>query len=69
MEQPGSFSCSCNPGYRLQPDGRSCNGKELSLCLIFIVLSPVLIVFSVGVLREFSDVGEVQNIFTAFLGG
>ena len=32
MEQPGSFSCACNVGYRLQSDGRSCSGKGL-LCV------------------------------------
>ena len=24
---PGSFTCACYAGYRLQSDGRSCNGE------------------------------------------
>lgn len=24
---PGSYSCTCNPGFTLNEDGRSCQGK------------------------------------------
>lgn len=26
-DTPGSYNCSCNPGYSLNTDGFSCNGK------------------------------------------
>ena len=32
----GSYTCSCNTGYTLNRDGRSCDGMHYSLCsLIF----------------------------------
>ena len=27
----GSYMCSCNPGYHLASDGRTCNGKSVSV--------------------------------------
>ena len=29
INTPGSFSCACEQGYLLMPDGRSCQGKLL----------------------------------------
>ena len=29
MNTAGSYTCDCDPGYRLHSDGRSCNGKYL----------------------------------------
>lgn len=26
---PGSYSCSCNPGFILNPDSRTCQGKHI----------------------------------------
>jgi len=26
---PGSYSCSCQNGYNLASDGRTCNGEEI----------------------------------------
>jgi hypothetical protein len=38
----GSFQCSCTPGYRLMPDGRSCEGRagpgRLSVHSLFVLM-------------------------------
>lgn len=31
VSTPGSFYCECNPGYRLNADGKTCSRKNLSL--------------------------------------
>ena len=28
----GSYTCSCRTGYRLNADGRRCDGKHLAVC-------------------------------------
>ena len=40
----GSFMCSCNPGFTLNSDGFTCNGKNLNTRLIIFHLHCVLIV-------------------------
>ena len=31
LDLPGSYSCSCDPGYTLAPDGITCVGESLGL--------------------------------------
>ena len=35
LNTAGSYTCSCNNGYRLNSDGISCNGKDLVHYKIF----------------------------------
>ena len=32
LNNEGSFTCTCDPGFRLQPDGLSCLSKFASRC-------------------------------------
>ena len=34
----GSFTCSCNSGYTLSSDGRSCNGMSYDIACVFLAL-------------------------------
>lgn len=49
----GSFYCRCNPGYKLNSDGRTCSGKalafEIFLCLTYFA-------------KEFKSVKVVMNL-------
>ena len=33
-----SFECSCEDGYELNTDGRTCNGKLVTLCYVLWVI-------------------------------
>lgn len=33
VNTPGSFQCSCNPGYLLNSNGRNCTGVFIILCV------------------------------------
>ena len=39
LDIPGSYTCSCRPGYALNADGITCNGKKLlSEILLYLLL-------------------------------
>ena len=39
---PGSYTCGCNPGYELDGDGFSCNGKLVDFCTIKVCHNQIL---------------------------
>ena len=42
INSAGSYSCTCNSGYRLQSNGFSCNGKFKVVSAVLIHLSSLI---------------------------
>ena len=38
---PGSYSCSCDSDFQLQPDGRTCQGETLSIHLLCLAIVKI----------------------------
>ena len=41
---PGSYSCTCNAGYRLNSDGRTCTGTDWQ-CYFFLLHTPFCLTY------------------------
>ena len=66
----GSFECSCNDGYKLDANGRTCSGKYCLICII--VLYPIqismnVIKMMVGVEMVASTLKEATNVYVLAL--
>ena len=66
----GSFECSCNDGYKLDANGRTCSGKYCLICII--VLYPIQISMNVmkmmvGVETVASTLKEAMNVYVLAL--
>lgn len=59
VNQPGTYFCSCPPGYILLDDNRSCQGKAVQRAWRWKV-GPALDVFVWGILCGFGKVTEVR---------
>lgn len=42
----GSYKCGCDNGYKLMPDGTSCEGKSFRLIIIIICYSIFKLLFT-----------------------
>ena len=61
----GSFQCSCNLGFSLQPDGKSCVG-ESALGLYSYSDRLLLMMVSIEIFKSFS-VMDFVKIFISFI--